>query len=92
MITHRSLGEHAFTRSRHLRQMIRQGTITMAGNRRLKIYGRLNCYSGKKMKMENRVFFKDAQEAIDLGYRPCGHCMPEAYQRWKTGEAKLRQR
>lgn len=92
MLTHRSLGENAFTRSRRLQQLIKGGTITMAGNRRLKIYGLLSCRSGKRMKMENRVFFINEREAIDLGYRPCGHCMPEAYHRWRTGEDKLRQR
>jgi len=32
------------------------------------------------MKVENRVFFKDEQEALELGYRPCGHCVPEEYK------------
>jgi methylphosphotriester-DNA--protein-cysteine methyltransferase len=54
---------------------IRSGMIQFAGNRRLKIYGRLDCWSGKRMKKENRVFFRNEKEAIELGYRPCGHCM-----------------
>jgi hypothetical protein len=36
------------------------------------------------MKVENRVFFKDEQEALELGYRPCGHCVPEKYKLWKA--------
>jgi len=35
------------------------------------------------MKKENRVFFKSEKEAIDKGYKPCGHCMREEYQNWK---------
>ncbi len=57
----------------------------MGGNAKLKIYGLLTCSSGKKMKKENRVFFVSEKEAIDLGYRPCGHCMKQRYQIWKNG-------
>jgi len=35
------------------------------------------------MKKENRIFFKSEKEAIDKGYRPCGHCMSNDYQKWK---------
>ena len=58
-----------------LTQLIRGGEIKFAGNARLKIYGTLNCRSGKRMKKENRVFFKSEQEAVKLGYRPCKKCM-----------------
>ena len=63
---------------------IRSNTIRFGGNRRLNIYGHLSCKSGKGMKRENRVFFSSEQEAKQLGYRPCGHCMPEAYKNWKN--------
>lgn len=66
-----------------LRKMIHQNEIHLGGNERLKIYGTLHCPSGKRMKRENRVFFASEQEAITLGYRPCGHCMKGAYQKWK---------
>ena len=33
------------------------------------------------MKTENRLFFKDEQEAIREGYRPCGACLPDKYKR-----------
>nr|WP_317126867.1 Ada metal-binding domain-containing protein [Chryseobacterium bernardetii] len=35
------------------------------------------------MKKENRVFFTDESEALQNGYRPCGHCMKESYRQWK---------
>jgi Metal binding domain of Ada len=53
--------------------------ITLAGNKKLKIYGTLQCTSGKRIKKENRVFFKDETEAILLGFRPCGHCLHQKY-------------
>lgn len=63
--------------------LVKRGTISLAGNRKLKIYGRLDCGSGKRMKPKNRIFFKDDKEAEDRGYRPCGNCMPKRYQKWK---------
>ncbi len=66
-----------------LRSKIRNREIRFGGNKKLKIYGLLNCTSGKRMKMENRVFFKDKKEAIQNDYRPCGHCMRDAYKQWK---------
>ena len=62
---------------------IKNGEIVFAGNRKLKIYGMLHCASGKRMKKENRVFFFNEQEAIENGYRPCGHCMRSDYDNWK---------
>lgn len=52
------------------------------GNIKLKIYGTLNCKSGRRMNLENRVFFESENEAVKNGYRPCGHCMKEAYTEW----------
>lgn len=57
-----------------LRSGIRNGLILLGGNRKLKIYGELRCVSGKRMKRENRVFFGSEEEALQYGYRPCGHC------------------
>jgi methylphosphotriester-DNA--protein-cysteine methyltransferase len=68
-----------------LRQMIRTGLIYLGGNSKLKIYGRLACSAGKRMKKTNRVFFSNEQEASAGGYRPCGNCMRAAYQKWKNG-------
>jgi len=68
-----------------LRMHIRNRTVRLAGNRKLKIYGGLRCAAGKRMKRENRVFFTSAHQARDAGYRPCGHCMKAEYIKWKNG-------
>lgn len=75
MIVHIDLGKTAFARSRKLKELIDIGKVRFGGNRRLKIYGTLTCGSGKRMKVENRVFFVSEAEARNAGYRPCGHCM-----------------
>ncbi|MGN6434987.1 MAG: Ada metal-binding domain-containing protein [Agriterribacter sp.] len=62
---------------------LRRREILFGGNKKLKIYGRLNCASGKRMKRENRVFFATEKEALQNNYRPCGHCMKAAYSAWK---------
>lgn len=68
-----------------LRSKIRKNEIRFGGNRKLKIYGTLSCPRGKKMKRENRVFFSSESEAMENGFRPCGHCMKAAYKKWKNG-------
>jgi methylphosphotriester-DNA--protein-cysteine methyltransferase len=75
--------EDNYTGSKQLYELIAAGKITFAGNRRLKIYGRLNCASGKRMKRINRVFFVSEEEAVAEGFRPCGHCMKKQYELWK---------
>lgn len=92
MIRHTVLGPPGFGRSRTLQQLIAQGKVAFAGNRKLKIYGSLHCRSGKRMLAENRVFFASEQEALSAGYRPCGHCLRAAYLDWKSGTARLRHR
>ena len=71
----------------------------IGGNRRLRIYGRLDCTSARRALSKgyarHRVFFADEATAIAAGYRPCGTCMREAYARWKssrsrTGDARPR--
>ena len=69
--------------------LIKSQLITVAGNNRLKIYGRLDCASGQRMKKENRVFFKTEMEAALYGFRPCGHCMISAYREWKQIGIKI---
>ena len=75
--------QHIALTKRNLAPLIRKGEIRFGGNKPLKIYGMLSCKSGKRMKIENRVFFKSEEEAIKNGYRPCGHCMKNEYQKWK---------
>jgi methylphosphotriester-DNA--protein-cysteine methyltransferase len=66
------------------------------GNRRLKIYGRLDCPSARRALprgyARRRVFFADEATAIAAGYRPCGVCMREAYRRWKRARAPVERR
>ena len=75
--------EHTALTDSELFTLIRRGKITVAGNRRLRIYGKLDCVSGKRMKRRNRVFFTSEAEAHQLGYRPCGNCMRGEYLKWK---------
>lgn len=65
-----------------LRQQIKDLSVQFGGHAGLKIYGTLDCKSGKRMKRENRVFFGSEEEAIEKGFRPCGHCMRDKYQQW----------
>jgi methylphosphotriester-DNA--protein-cysteine methyltransferase len=60
---------------RTLHRQIMAGILTLAGNRKLKIYGSLTCASGKRMNRLNRVFFKTENEALALGFRKCKRCM-----------------
>jgi hypothetical protein len=41
-----------------------------------KIFGRLDCKSGMRMKKKNRVFFTSWAAAVNAGYRPCKNCKP----------------
>ena len=84
MIRHIELGKDTTTRQAALHRLIRNGSVQFGGYRPGKIYGRLSCASGKKMKVENRVFFQNEQEAIKAGYRPCARCMHAAYLEWKN--------
>ncbi|MEO8766002.1 MAG: Ada metal-binding domain-containing protein [Ginsengibacter sp.] len=74
---------HKQTSDTSLRNKIRIKEISFGGNKILKIYGKLSCKSGKRMKKENRVFFISEDEAIVNGYRPCGHCMKSNYRQWQ---------
>lgn len=74
--------QHSDLQSKALKALIHRGEICWAGNRGQRIYGRLFCGSGKRMKRVNRVFFKTKDECKQLGYRPCGHCCREEYLEW----------
>lgn len=64
---------------------------TMGGNRKEKLYGRLDCKSANDALPRGyaaiRVFFADEATAIAAGYRPCGKCMQAQYKVWKAGGA-----
>jgi methylphosphotriester-DNA--protein-cysteine methyltransferase len=83
MINHINLGRTVEERKKATGALIHKSDITLGGYKKTKIYGLLTCSSGKRMKAENRVFFKEEAEALINGYRPCGHCMKEKYQQWK---------
>ncbi|WP_209912859.1 Ada metal-binding domain-containing protein [Chryseobacterium jejuense] len=74
---------HSQISDTELRSKIRKEEIRLGGNKNLKIYGLLDCRSGKRMKRDNRIFFTDESEALQNGYRPCAHCMRNEYQQWK---------
>jgi methylphosphotriester-DNA--protein-cysteine methyltransferase len=64
----------------------------LGGNRSTKVYGRLDCRTALRhieqgRYVQNRVFFADEDTARAAGYRPCAHCMPEAYAAWKASRA-----
>ena len=75
---------HSDIRDSELFKLIWQKQIVLGGNLKLKIYGRLKCSSGKRMKKQNRVFFVSEEDAIRNGFRPCGHCMNADYKKWKN--------
>jgi methylphosphotriester-DNA--protein-cysteine methyltransferase len=77
--------KHTEIEDNELHTLIRQKNICLAGNDKLKIYGRLDCTSGKRMKKQNRVFFVSVMEAREYGFRPCGHCLTTDYKNWKNG-------
>lgn len=61
----------------------------IGGNRRSRIYGRLDCSSALRAiarggpYVVHRVFFADEATAIAAGYRPCATCLPNRYAEWK---------
>jgi len=68
MIRHLALGDNSFGRLRALKIRLIKQKIQLGGNANLKIYGTLECKSGKRMKAKNRVFFEHEEEAIKA---PC---------------------
>ena len=62
---------------------------TVAGHRRNKRYGRLDCPAARRALaaggyIANRVFFADEQTANSAGYRPCAVCPPAAHKLCKA--------
>ncbi|MFD8423216.1 Ada metal-binding domain-containing protein [Streptomyces sp. NPDC059466] len=62
---------------------------TLGGNRRSRLYGRLDCRAAlgavaRGPYTEHRVFFADKDTASKAGYRPCAVCLPAEYARWKA--------
>jgi DNA/RNA endonuclease YhcR with UshA esterase domain len=74
---------HEILTKSDLVKLLKSKKIILAGNKKLKIFGSLDCGSGKRLKKMNRVFFSSQKDATELGYRPCGHCMEISYKLWK---------
>ena len=63
------------------------------GHRATMIYGRLDCPGALRAiarggYVKHRVFFADEATAIAAGYRPCGTCCKDRYQKWKTARER----
>lgn len=54
-----------------------QSVTMFQGCRTTRIYCRLDCPAGKRMKPENRVYFGSHEEARASGYRACKVCKPD---------------
>ncbi|HVA90257.1 MAG TPA: Ada metal-binding domain-containing protein [Chloroflexota bacterium] len=72
-----------------LYQSITPGTY--GGNRRGKLYGRLDCPAALRAirrggSVSHRVFFADERTALAAGYRPCAVCLPDRYAAWKANQ------
>ncbi|MFF3787707.1 Ada metal-binding domain-containing protein [Streptomyces sp. NPDC001933] len=66
------------------------------GHRGSKIYGRLDCPAALRAiarggYVRHRVFFADEATAIAAGFRPCGTCCKDRFQRWMTARENGRQ-
>lgn len=56
------------------------------------VYGRMDCSAARTalngphrdIYISHRVFFKDEATALKAGYRPCGRCLKEKYDRYKA--------
>lgn len=65
---------------------------TLGGNRRGRLYGRLDCPSALRAirrggYVPHRVFFADEATAVAAGYRPCGTCLRADYAAWKAARS-----
>ena len=74
MWLHSELADKAFGSLQELKKLIDTIEVAFGGNQKLKIY----CWN-----TINRVFFQSSAEAVNAGYRPCGHCMKPEYLQWK---------
>lgn len=71
------------------RELVTTRPGLFGGHRRLKIFGRLDCWSAlaairRGKYVAHRVFFLDEATARAAGYRPCAKCLPAKYAAWKA--------
>lgn len=57
-----------------------------------KIFGRLDCKSGMRMRKDSRVFFHTLEDAVKQGYRPCKKCKPLSEEEFKEIKRLIPQR
>jgi len=57
----------------------RDSVRKLQGCRTTRIYCRLDCPAGKRMKPQNRVYFGSPEEARASGYRACKVCKPDGH-------------
>ena len=79
------------------KQYLSENPGTLGGNKKLKIYGRLDCPSAllaiKRFPgsyEKSRVFFADEKTALAAGYRPCGKCLRRKYQEYMNDPDEYR--
>ena len=63
--------------SSELRDSFEDGEYLYIGSKNSDKYHLPDCTSAKKIKKENRVYFRDVWEAREVGYSPCKACNPE---------------
>jgi len=63
--------------SSELRDSFEDGEYLYIGSKNSDKYHLPDCTSAKKIKKENRVYFRDVWEAREAGYSPCKACNPE---------------
>jgi O-6-methylguanine DNA methyltransferase len=56
-------------------------TKFISGCRTTKIYCLPDCPAGRRMKPENKIYFRSKKEARDKGYRACRICKPDKARR-----------
>jgi len=52
--------------------------VRYIGSRTTHIFCFPTCKDAKRIREDNRVDFRDADDAMEHGYRPCRHCQPVA--------------
>lgn len=80
-------------------QYLSEAPGTLGGNKKLKIYGRLDCPSALSAIRrfpgsyeEGRVFFADERTALAAGYRPCGNCLRKKFREYREDPKKYLQK
>lgn len=50
--------------------------VLYIGNKKTTVFHQPSCHSVETMSEKNKVEFASREEAIEMGYRPCGSCHP----------------